>query len=42
MTKTPIAVEDRRMFHALPGVDMVFIVALGVAGVAACLVIGMR
>ena len=42
MTKTPIAVDERRMFHALPGVDMVFLVALGVAGLAACLVIGLR
>jgi hypothetical protein len=42
MTKTPTIVEDRRVFHALPGVDMVFLVALGVAGLAACLVIGLR
>jgi hypothetical protein len=37
-----LIVEERRMFRALPGIDMVFLVALGVAGLAACLVIGLR
>ena len=41
MPKAPI-VEERRMFRALPGIDMVFLAALGVAGLAACLVIGLR
>ena len=42
MPKAPIVVEERRIFRALPGVDMVFLMALGVAGLAACLVIGLR
>jgi hypothetical protein len=42
MPKAQIVVEQRRMFRALPGVDLAFLVALGVAGIAACLVIGLR
>jgi hypothetical protein len=41
MQKAP-SVERRLIFRALPDVDLVFLLALGVAGVAACLVIGLR
>jgi hypothetical protein len=41
MLKAPI-VERRLIVRALPDVDLVFLLALGVAGVAACLVIGLR
>jgi hypothetical protein len=42
MPKAPIVVDKRPMFRALPGVDLAFLVALGVAGIAACLFIGLR
>jgi hypothetical protein len=37
-----VIVEQRPMFRALPGVDLIFLVALGLAGLGACLVIGLR
>ena len=30
------------MFRALPAVDLVFLVALGIAGIGACLAIGLH
>jgi hypothetical protein len=41
MQNAPVA-ERRLIFRALPGVDLVFVLALGVAGLAACLVIALR
>jgi hypothetical protein len=41
MPKAPI-VEQRPMFRALPGVDLAFLVAIAIAGLCACLVIGLR
>jgi hypothetical protein len=41
MQRSPI-VERRLIFRALPDVNLVFLLALGVAAVAACLVIGLR
>ena len=35
-------VERRRMFRALPGVDLVFLFAVGILGVAACVAIVLR
>ena len=37
-----VVADERKMFRSLPGVDLVFLVAIGIAGVAACLVIGLR
>ena len=42
MLKAPIVERRRLIFRALPGDDLVFLLALGVAGLAACLVIGLR
>jgi hypothetical protein len=39
--KAPIVVE-RPMFRALPGIDLVFLVAIGIAGLAACFAIGLQ
>jgi len=42
MQKAPSVERRRLIFRALPGDDLVFLLALGVAGLAACLVIGLR
>jgi hypothetical protein len=38
----PIVERRQLIVRALPGIDVVFLLALGVAGLAACLVIGLR
>ena len=40
--KPPLVVAARPMFRGLPSVDLVFLCALGIAGLATCLVIGLR
>ena len=42
LQKAPVVVEQRPMFRALAGVDLVFLVAIGLAGLAACFVIALR
>jgi len=37
-----LSVDRRPMFRGLPVVDLVFLFGLGAAGLAACLVIGLR
>jgi hypothetical protein len=41
MAKVQI-IEQRPMFRALPGVDIVFFIALGVTSLGACLVMALR
>jgi len=42
MHKGPFVDPRQLIFRGLPGIDLVFLLALGVAGLAACLVIGLR
>ena len=41
MKKVPVVVQ-RPIFRALPGIDLVFLCALGLAGLAACFVVALR
>ncbi len=41
MKSVPVIVQ-RPMFRALPGIDLVFLVAIGIAGLAACCVIALQ
>lgn len=42
LMKTVPVVVQRPMFRALPGIDLVFLVAIGMTGLAACFVIALQ
>ena len=42
LPKTEPIVVERPMFRSLPGSDLVFLAAIGLAGLAACFVIALR